>query len=54
MMPSNIFLQKCPLYDYAVKVKREIKDVSHYPTILSEKLCPLNQHLSYFLFVGRI
>ena len=55
MTPSNIFLQKCPLYDCAVKVKREIKNVvSCYQTILSEKLCPQNQHLIYSLFAGRM
>lgn len=48
------FFAKMSSYDCAVKVKREIKDVSHYQTILSEELCPLNQHLIYFLFIGRI
>ena len=53
MTPSNIFLQKCPLYECAGKVKREIKDVVlRYQTILSEKLCPPNQHLIYSLFAG--
>lgn len=39
------FLQKCPLYDCAAKVKREIKAVVwRYQTILSEKLWPSEQH----------
>lgn len=49
------FLQKCPLYGCAVKVKHEIKNVvSCYQTMLSEKLCPPNQHLIYSLFIWRI
>lgn len=48
------FLQKCPLYDCAMKVKCGIKDVvSSYHTILSEKLCRPNQHLTYSLFIRR-
>lgn len=48
------FWQKCPRYDCAAEVKREIKAVvQRYQTILSEKLGPSNQHF-FPLFIRRI